>query len=218
MFERKEFVLEVYEAIYKRRDIRQFRDAPIDPQVILKILDAAHHAGSVGFMQPWNFIVIKSKETKEKMYQLFLEENAKAREAYEGDTQRLYDSLTLQGIRESPYNIAVTCRHEINDDKPVLGRRSMPEMDLYSTCCAIQNLWLAARAEGIGVGWVSIFEPSEVKKILKIPASVTLVAYLCLGFPLFFDETPLLERVGWRKRLPLKDVVYRDFWEHPDSP
>lgn len=205
--------MEVYEAIYKRRDIRHFKDTPVDPKVLLKILEAAHHAGSVGFMQPWNFIVIESQATKDKVHQLFLDANTKAREVYKGETQRLYDRLTLQGIREAPINLAVTCRHESRDGVPVLGRHSIPEMDVYSTCCAIQNLWLAARAEGIGVGWVSIFDPDEVKALLKIPPSVTLVAYLCLGVPEFFDETPLLEKVGWKKRSPLREVVYGEAWE-----
>lgn len=203
--------MDIYEAIYLRRDVREFTDRPVPDQLLTKILDAAHHAGSVGFMQPWNFIVIKSPATKEKVYQSFATANMDGARRFSGDRGELYKSLKLEGIREAPINIAVTCDHS-RGGPHTLGRNTMPEMDIYSTCCAIQNLWLAARAEGIGVGWVSILDPNEVKALLNIPDHVTLVAYLCVGYPVAFLTKPLLEQVGWRDRLALEDVIFQESW------
>jgi 5,6-dimethylbenzimidazole synthase len=212
--------MDIYEAIYLRRDVREFTDQPVSDQLLTKILDAAHHAGSVGFMQPWNFIVIKSPRTKEKVYQSFATANRDGAQRFSGDQGKLYKSLKLEGIREAPINIAVTCDHS-RGGPHTLGRNTMPEMDIYSTCCAIQNLWLAARAEGIGVGWVSILDPNEVKALLHIPRHVTLVAYLCVGYPVAFLTKPLLEQVGWRDRLALEDVIFQESWpddNHTEQP
>ena len=163
-------------------------------------------------MQPWNFIVVRSQETKNRVYESFLDSNTDGASRFTGERAELYKSLKLEGIREAPINIAVTCDHK-RGGQHVLGRNTMAETDLYSTCCAIQNLWLASRAEGLGVGWVSIIDPEIVKKILGIPDQVTLVAYLCLGYPEAFLERPLLESVGWRERLPLEQVVLQERWE-----
>lgn len=203
--------MELYEAIYRRRDVRQFRTDPIDDAVLLRILDAAHHAGSVGFMQPWNFVIVRSPERKRQVHELFEQENARAADCYTGERRALYDSLKLEGILEAPVSLAVTCDRS-RKGPAVLGRNSIPETDLYSTCCAIQNLWLAARAEGVGVGWVSIFDPEAVKPLLGIPPDVHLVAWLCLGYPQEFDDQPLLERVGWESRVPLRDLVFEETW------
>jgi 5,6-dimethylbenzimidazole synthase len=204
--------MDLFEAIYKRRDIRHFKKDAVESSKLIKILDAAHHAGSVGFMQPWKFIVIESQMTKTKVYESFLKCNQEAQAYYSGDRQKLYKSLKLEGILEAPLNLAVTCQHSIESGEPVLGKQSMPEMDVFSTCCAIQNLWLAARAEGLGLGWVSILEPNLVKEVLKIPPEVSLVGYFCLGYPEKFDSEPLLQKVGWRRRLPLREVVFRESW------
>jgi len=198
--------MDIYEAIYLRRDVREFIDRPVPDHLLTKILDAAHHAGSVGFMQPWNFIVVRSPATKDRVYQSFVTANVDGAQRFSGERGELYKSLKLEGIREAPINIAVTCDHS-RGGPHTLGRNTIPEMDIYSTCCAVQNLWLAARAEGIGVGWVSILDPNEVKKVLQIPSHVTLVAYLCVGYPVAFLEKPLLEQVGWRERLSLTEVV-----------
>lgn len=203
--------MDVYEAIYSRRDIRHFRSDPVSDESLLRILDAAHHAGSVGFMQPWNFVVVREPATKDRVYELFSRENALAAENYSGSRRALYDSLKLAGILEAPVNLAVTCDRS-RGGPAVLGRQTMPETDLYSTCCAIQNLWLAARSEGIGVGWVSIIQPDAVKQLLAIPEHIVLVAYLCLGYPVEFDDRPLLERVGWENRLALDEVVFSETW------
>jgi 5,6-dimethylbenzimidazole synthase len=203
--------MDIYEAIYSRRDVRDFRTDPIPDHVLVRILDAAHHAGSVGYMQPWNFVIVRSPEVKRRIYNSFIAENAKAALNYTGERAALYSSLKLAGILEAPVGIAVTCSGN-RGGPAVLGRNTMPETDVYSTCCAIQNLWLAGRAEGIGMGWVSILDPATVKQILGIPPTVTLVAYLCLGYPIRFEEEPMLEKVGWGCRLPLGELVFVDAW------
>lgn len=204
--------MELYEAIYGRRDVRRFRTDPVGDEVLARILDAAHHAGSVGFMQPWNFIVIRSLAVRQRVHDLFTQENARAAGNYAGERRELYDSLKLEGILEAPVSVAVACDRS-RHGPAVLGRNSIPEMDLYSTCCAIQNLWLAARGEGIGVGWVSILDPTLVKPLLGIPDDIVLVAWLCLGIPVAFEDRPMLESVGWEKRLPLEEVVFAERWQ-----
>lgn len=203
-------MMDLYEAIYTRRDVRRFRAQPVDDTVLRRILDAAHHAGSVGFMQPWNFIVIRAPDTRRRVKDLFERENARGAENYQGPRRELYDSLKLEGILESALNLCVTCdRSRAN---PVLGRNTMLDTDLYSTCCAVQNLWLAARAEGVGVGWVSIVEPRVLADILQLPEAVFPLAYLCVGYPEEFRERPMLEEVGWRERLPLDQVIFYERW------
>jgi len=204
--------VDVYDAIYARRDVRRFRPDPVSDEVLYRVLDAAHHAGSVGFMQPWNFVVIRSSEMKQQVNELFLQENERAAANYSGQRKELYESLKLAGIVEAPVNVVVTCDRQ-RRGPAVLGRNTMPDTDLYSTCCAIQNLWLAARAEGIGVGWVSILEPEGVKRLLGIPPDIVLVAYLCLGVPVRFEERPMLETAGWETRTPLHEVVFDEAWQ-----
>ena len=203
--------MNVYEAIHSRRDVRRFRPDPVPDEVLLRIVDAAHHAGSVGFMQPWNFIIVRSPDVRRQVFEVFDRENARAAENYTGDRRSLYNSLKLQGILEAPLNLAVTCDRG-RGGPHVLGRNTMTDTDVYSTCCAIQNLWLAARAEGVGVGWVSIFDPEAIKGLLNIPEGVLLVGYLCVGFPVEFDNRPLLEKVGWADRLTLRELVFEDSW------
>jgi len=198
--------MNVYEAIYTRRDIRKFRPGPVPGEVLLRILDAAHHAGSVGFMQPWNFIVIRDLGRRALVKEIFERENARAAENYSGERQTLYRSLKLEGILESALNLCVTC--DRTRGGKVLGRNTVLETDLFSTCLAVQNLWLAARAEGIGIGWVSILENSELSRILELPDHVIPVAYLTVGYPEEFPEKPMLESVGWRSRLPLEELVF----------
>jgi 5,6-dimethylbenzimidazole synthase len=203
--------VDLYEAIYRRRNVEQFRADAVPDEVLVRILDAAHHAGSVGFMQPWNFVVVRSREIKEQVRASFVRENVRCAVSYHGSRGALYRSLRLEGIVEAPVNLAVTCDRE-RSGPAVLGRRTMPETDLYSTCCAIQNLWLSARAEGVGVGWVSILEPDAVKQVLGIPDRIVLVAYLCLGFPLKESMQPALEEAGWENRVPLAELVFEDAW------
>lgn len=202
----------IYRLIKSRRDIRHFSPKPIPPDVIMKILEAAHHAPSVGFMQPWNFILIRSQEIRKQIHALFEETNEKElAKLTDSDRHHLYRTLKLEGILEAPLNLAVTCDHR-RDHPFVLGRTPMPETDLFSTCLAIQNIWLAARAEGIGIGWVSILNRGQVEKLLKIPNGVQLVAYLCVGYPVEFREKPMLEEAGWKSRLLLRDLIFENEW------
>lgn len=201
----------VYKAIFARRDVRRFLSAPVSGEAIERILLAAHHAPSVGFMQPWNFIVIRDPNTKTSIKQAFLSARAQEAERFAGDRKELYLSLKLEGIEEAPMNICVTC-DSTRHGPAVLGRSLVPQTDLYSTCCAIQNLWLAARAEGLGVGWVSILSEKRLKEILRIPSHITVVGYLCVGYPARFEAKPELETVGWLDRLPLRDVIFDETW------
>ncbi len=200
--------MELYEAIYSRRDIRRFRPDPVDSAVLHHILNAAHHAGSVGFMQPWNFILIREIETPRRVMAMFERENARGAENYSGERRALYESLKLEGILEAPLNVCVTC--DRSRGGAVLGRNPLHDTDIVSSCLAVQNLWLAARAEGVGVGWVSILDNRELSGILELPETVVPVAYLCLGYPEKFSEAPLLESVDWRRRIPLEEVVFEE--------
>jgi 5,6-dimethylbenzimidazole synthase len=205
----------IYRLIRSRRDVRQFAPDPIPAETLLRLLEAAHYAPSVGFMQPWNFILITSARLREQIKGLFTEINeGEARKVSDDAKQQLYRSLKLEGLLESPMNIAVTCDRR-RGNPFVLGRAPVPDTDVYSTCLAIQNMWLAARAEGIGIGWVSILDYSKVERLLGVPEGVQLIAYLCIGFPREFRARPMLEEVGWRARLRLDGLLYQDAWGQP---
>lgn len=204
----------LYKTIFNRRDVRgQFKPDPVPDDVLSRILYASHHAPSVGFMQPWNFIVIRSPEVKANVHQLFSDANREAAELFEGEQQQTYRSLKLEGIVESPINICITCDRD-RAGPHVIGRTHIKTMDLYSSVCAVQNLWLAARAEGIGIGWVSILNQHTLQKTLNIPKKVVPIAYLCLGYVDYFFEKPELEIANWRNRLPLEELIYFDQWEN----
>jgi 5,6-dimethylbenzimidazole synthase len=202
----------VYKAIYSRRDVRdQFLPKPLDDDVLMRLLDAAHHAPSVGFMQPWNFIIIRDAVRKAEVHEAFTRANEEAKALFSDERQALYASLKLEGILKAPVNICITC-DRTRGGKVVLGRTHNRQMDIYSSVCAVQNLWLAARAEGIGVGWVSIYHDEDMRRILSIPDHVEIVAYLCLGHVGALFNTPELEQKGWRKRVPLQDLIYQESW------
>ncbi len=202
----------VYRAIFERRDVRRnFLPTSIPDQVLTRVLTAAHHAGSVGFMQPWDFVVVRDHATKGVVKELFRQANAGAETRYRGKRAALYRSLKLEGIEEAPINIGVTCSRQ-RGGPHVLGRSTVREADLYSTCCAIQNLWLAARAEGIGVGWVSILDHGALKRVLGVPRSIKVLAYLCLGYVSDFETTPDLETAGWRTRIPVEKLIHYESW------
>jgi len=207
----------VYKAIYLRRDVREhFLPRTIPDAVLRRLLDAAHHAGSVGFMQPWSFVVIRSEEVKRRVKNLFEQANKEAAKVFEGERKELYSRLKLEGILEAPVNICVTCDPTRNGPH-VLGRHTIRETDVYSTCCAIQNLWLAARVEGIGVGWVSILDPILLKECLNIPPHVIPVAYVCLGYVSEFLPSPQLETVGWLPRASLDELIFYGQWGKRDE-
>lgn len=202
----------VYRAIFSRRDVRsQFLPDPIDEALLQRLLLAAHHAPSVGFMQPWNFIVIRDGGVKAQVQAAFSRANDEAAEMFPEEKRTLYSSLKLQGIIDAPINLCITC-DRTRGGKVVLGRTHNRDMDLYSTVCAVQNLWLAARAEGVGVGWVSIFHEEELRGILGLPDHVVPVAYLCLGHVSELYTQPELQAKGWRDRLPLAGLVFQDGW------
>lgn len=202
----------VYRAIMTRRDVRdQFLPDPVPDEVLMRLLNAAHNAPSVGFMQPWNFIVVEEAEVRHRVWEAFDRANREAVDMFEGERRTTYQSLKLEGIRKAPLGVCITCDPTRGGDV-VLGRTHNPRMDSYSTVCAVQNFWLAARAEGIGVGWVSIFHEAEVKAILAIPDHVAIVAWLCVGYVDQLYTEPELAVKGWRQRLPLEELVFRDGW------
>jgi len=203
----------VYRAIRERRDVRSgFLPEPLPDEVLQRLLSAAHHAPSVGFMQPWRFIVVRSLRVRQSVREIFAQAQQTAADSYEGERARLYRGLKLEGILEAPQNLCIACDAG-SERGHRLGRQSMPETAIYSAVCAVQNLWLAARAEGVGVGWVSILDPEALKSLLGIPAHMVLVAYLCLGYVDGFALRPELERVGWEQRVPLDEVVRLDHFE-----
>ena len=202
----------VYRAIHTRRDVRgQFLPDPVAPEVLHRLLDAAHHAPSVGLSQPWNFVVVRAAGVKARVAAAFARANAEAAEMFPQERRALYSSLKLQGIEQAPLNLLVTC-DRTRGGKVVLGRTHAPDMDIHSTVCAVQNLWLAARAEGVGVGWVSIFRDGDLRDIFGLPEHVVPVAYLCLGHVAELYDAPELQAKGWAKRLPLEDLVFEDRW------
>lgn len=202
----------VYQAIHTRRDVRdQFLADPLPEDLVLRLLQAAHAAPSVGFMQPWSFILIRDEETKAKAHAAFLKANDEAAAMFDDEKQTLYRGLKLEGIRKAPLSLVVTSDPD-RAGPVVLGRTHNPKMDLYSTVCAVQNLWLAARAEGVGVGWVSIFRDEDVRALLGIPQRVEIVAWLCLGYVKDLYVEPELAVKGWRQRLALEDLVFEGRW------
>lgn len=202
----------VYRAIYERRDVRsQFLPDPIPDDVLARILDAAHHAPSVGFMQPWDFLVIRDLSVRQAVHRNFECARRRSAEIYQGEQRARYDNLKLAGILEAPLNVCVTC-DRARPKGAGLGRQTDPAADLYSTVCAVQNLWLAARAESLGVGWVSILDFAPLKETLGIPPELTPVAYLCLGYVSEFRPLPDLEEKGWETRAALDSVTHFDRW------
>jgi 5,6-dimethylbenzimidazole synthase len=207
----------IYRAIYERRDIRShFLPIPVHDAVLGRLLDAAHHAPSVGLMQPWDFIVIQDVTVRRAVHANFERANRRAAEVYQDEQRTLYDGLKLAGILEAPLNLCITCDHGRRKGSG-LGRHSDPSTDLYSTACAAQNLWLAARAESIGVGWVSILDLDELKTILRIPSRLTPVAYLCIGYVSEFLPRPELEEKGWEHRENLGKLIHFDHWGTRDE-
>ena len=205
----------VYRAIAERRDMRHFLPTAVAPEILTKILHAAHHAPSVGLMQPWRFIRITDANTRKAIHQLVDKERIKTAQAigeYE-NTARMAEFLRLkvEGILECGELLVVSLCDK--RDSHVFGRRTLPEMDIASVSCAIQNMWLAARAEGLGMGWVSIFDPVELGALLNMPADAKPIAVLCLGHVNSFYKEPMLVETGWATAKPLADMVMENTWD-----
>lgn len=206
----------VYRAIYERRDVRShFIPEPLPEAVLARILDAAHHAPSVGFMQPWEFIIVADRDVRVQIRARFEKANQHAATLYTGERRQLYASLKLEAILDSAVNVCVTCDPTVTRGHG-LGRQTMPETVVYSSVCAIENAWLAARAEGVGLGWVSILDVDALRQILQIPAHIVPVGYLCLGYVSRFDDEPELATKGWEQRAPLTSAIHFDRYGSTD--
>ncbi|MFN4063732.1 MAG: 5,6-dimethylbenzimidazole synthase [Parazoarcus communis] len=199
----------VYRAIAERRDMRHFRSDPVDPALLQRLLWAAHQAPSVGYMQPWRFMRITDGELREGIHALVEEERGATAQAL-GEREDAFMKLKVEGVREAGEVLVVA----LTDDreKHIFGRRTLPEMDLASVACAIQNMWLAARAEGLGMGWVSIFDPVKLAALLGMPVGARPVAVLCIGHVEAFYPKPMLEIEHWAERMPLHTLVAENHW------
>ena len=202
----------VYRAIYQRRDMRHFLPDPIEPALLLRLLNAAHHAPSVGFMQPWRFIRISDLKLRKAIHGLVEQERIRTAQALE-QREDEFMKLKVEGILEcAEVLVAALCEQR---EQHIFGRRTLPEMDLASLSCAIQNMWLAARAEGIGLGWVSMFEPEALKTLLQMPEDSQPFAVLCLGHVEQFYDKPMLEQEYWAARQDLNDLLFENVWNTP---
>ena len=199
----------IYRVIEQRRDMRHFNDKPVDKSMLQRLLRAAHFAPSVGFMQPWRFIRITDQALRQDMHQLVEEERVATARAM-GDREDEFMKLKVEGLLDCAEVLVVSLMGD--RDKHIFGRRTLPEMDLASVSCAIQNMWLAARAEGLGLGWVSIFDPKKLASLLNIPPSGKPVAILCIGHVDEFYDKPMLEKENWAKRKNIDSVIYENRW------
>lgn len=199
----------IYRVIAERRDMRHFLTDPIAPETLTRLLQAAHMGPSVGFMQPWRFIRITDHELRIKMYSMVETERIATAHAL-AEREDEFMRLKVEGIRECGELLVVALMDK--REKHLFGRRTLPEMDIASAACAIQNLWLAARAEGLGVGWVSLFEPEKLSNLLKMPDGAKPIAILCIGRVENFYPQPMLETAGWAERQKLDDLVYENYW------
>lgn len=202
----------IYKVIFSRRDVRKdFVPEPIPDDVVKRILHAGHHAPSVGFMQPWDFILVRTEETKTAIKEGYNQARTESANQFAKDKREQYLSFKLEGIEEAPLGICVTCDRKRNGPA-VIGRTIKPEMDLYSAVCAIQNMWLAARAENIGLGWVSILHDQVLRDTLHIPDDKEIIAYLCLGYVSTFCQQPELEKHGWLPREDINQLIHEEKW------
>ena len=205
----------VYRAIFERRDMRHFAGGSVAPEVMRRLLTAAHHAPSVGFMQPWRFLRISDPGLRLRMHGLVEEERVQTARAL-GQREEAFMRLKVEGIRDAAELWAVALAD--GREQHVFGRRTMAHMDLASAACAIQNLWLAARAEGLGVGWVSLFDPAALAACLHLPPGAEPIALLCIGPVHAFYEEPMLQQERWATRCALDDLLFENTWGQPLAP
>lgn len=202
----------LYEAIFRRRDMREFLPDPVPDEVLARVLIAAHHAASVGFTQPWDFVIVRDLDRRRAVKRMFEEERLKNAAQFTGERREKFLALKLEGILDSPLNLLVTCEPGRNGPG-VLGKVGIRDVEIYSTCLAVENLWLAARAEGLGVGWVSIVRNDDLSRIFSLPQNVIPLAYLCVGYVREFPARPLLETAQWAERLPPRTLLHFDDWK-----
>ncbi|WP_114968835.1 5,6-dimethylbenzimidazole synthase [Rhodoferax ferrireducens] len=202
----------VYRAIFERRDMRHFAGGTVAPELMRRLLTAAHHAPSVGFMQPWRFVRVASSTLRTQLHALVEQERVLTAQAL-GEREEAFMRLKVEGLREAAELWVVALAD--GREKHVFGRRTLPQMDLASAACAIQNLWLAARAEGLGVGWVSLFDPVAVASLLHMPPGAEPIALLCIGPVQAFYDEPMLQQERWAKRCALDDLIFEDAWGQP---
>lgn len=205
---------DLYEVLNRRRDVRsEFTGEALSPEVLRRVLGAAHSAPSVGLSQPWDFILVRDESTRRAFREHVLAERSVFAAQLDGERANTFSKIKVEGIVESSLGITVT--YDPDRGSPdVLGRHAIADAGLYSVCLAIQNLWLAATAEGLGVGWVSFYREDFLRRLLDIPSRVRPVAWLCVGPVRALAESPDLERHGWRSRLQLDDVVHNEKYRH----
>ncbi|XJZ28681.1 5,6-dimethylbenzimidazole synthase [Bacillota bacterium Lsc_1132] len=201
----------VYKVIYKRRDVRTFLPNSISPETIERVLQAAHQAPSVGFMQPWNFILVASTEMKERLAWAAEKERKALAIHYEDDRKTQFLNLKVEGIKQAPLTICVTC-DSTRGGSHVLGRNSIPETDILSVACAIQNMWLATCAEGLAMGWVSFYKKNDIRDILQIPPHIDPVALISIGYTDEYPSSPILEQANWETRRSLQNLIFHETW------
>ncbi|MBT9464804.1 5,6-dimethylbenzimidazole synthase [Hydrogenophaga sp.] len=202
----------VYRVIFERRDMRHFAGGTVAPELMRRLLTAAHHAPSVGFMQPWRFLRVASPALRCKLHALVEQERLLTARAL-GEREEAFMRLKVEGVNDAAEVWVVALAD--GRERHVFGRRTLPQMDLASTACAIQNLWLAARAEGLGMGWVSLFDPMAVARLLGMPDGADPIALLCIGPVYDFYEEPMLQRQRWASRCALDEVLFEDAWDQP---
>jgi 5,6-dimethylbenzimidazole synthase len=206
-----------YQVVHRRRDVRgEFTGAPVPCEVLRRILDAAHAAPSVGLSQPWDFVLVRDASTRRAFHGHAQRERAIFAQQLEGQRASTFSRIKVEGVLESSLGIVITYDPE-RGSPAVLGRHAIADAGVYSVCLAIENLWLAATAEGLGVGWVSFYREEFLRELLDIPPRVRSVAWLCLGPVRDLHLTPDLERCGWRQRTPLAEVVHEERFGRPHA-
>lgn len=205
----------IYKVIAERRDMRHFLPNSIAPEILQRLLEAAHHAPSVGLMQPWRFIRVTDMDVRKAIHAQVEEERVNTAKAIgeneNGARMTEFMRLKVEGVLDcGEVLVATLCDHR---EEHIFGRRTIPEMDLASVSCAIQNIWLAARAEGVGMGWVSFFDPPKLAKLLNMPEGAKPIAILCLGYVKSFYKSPMLVEEGWKTERPLSEMLMENKWE-----
>jgi nicotinate-nucleotide--dimethylbenzimidazole phosphoribosyltransferase len=207
----------VQEVLQARRDVRRFRPDPVPDHLLMQVLDAGHKAPSVGHSQPWRFVVVRDQASRDRAALLSDRERLRQAELFQGERKSRLLDLQLEGIREAPVGVVVACDRRV-PAAGVLGRAGFSDSDMWSCACAIENIWLVARALGLGLGWVTFFRPRDLADLLDIPEGVETLGWLCLGWPDERPPNPGLERSGWSERIPLADVVIEERWPSTGGP